>query len=111
MFKNMGDMTEILKQAQELQKKMASSQERLNDILVEGSACGGLVTVSMTAKGEIKAIKIDPSLVVPEEVVILQDLIMSAVNDANEKGETVAEEEMQKVTGGFGLPDGFKLPF
>ena len=105
---NIGNM---MKQAQQLQKKMSDTQEKLNSIEVEGSSGGGLVKVISTAKGEIKRISIDDSLIKPEEKEIAEDLIVAAINDAKQKGEAAAQEEMKKVTGGISLPPGMKLPF
>ena len=105
---NFGNM---MKQAQQLQKKMSDTQEKLNSIEVEGSSGGGLVKVISTAKGEIKRISIDDSLIKPEEKEIAEDLIVAAINDAKQKGEAAAQEEMKKITGDISLPPGMKLPF
>ena len=101
----------MMKQAQELQKKMAEAQEKLNSIEVEGSSGGGLVKVISTAKGEIKKILIDESLFKKEEKEITEDLIVAAINDAKQKGEVASQEEMKNITGGMSLPPGMKLPF
>ena len=105
---NIGNM---MKQAQELQKKMADVQEQLKLIEVEGSSGGGMVKVTSTAKGEIKRILIDESLMKKEEKEITEDLIVAAINDAKQKGEVATQEEMKKITGGIPLPPGMKLPF
>ena len=105
---NIGSM---MKQAQQLQKKIADAQEKLISIKVEGVSGGGLVKVVATAKGEIKKIMVDESLLKPEEKEITEDLIVAAINDAKQKGETAAQEEMKNVTGGLPLPPGMKLPF
>ena len=105
---NIGNM---MKQAQQLQKKMSDTQEKLNSIEVEGSSGGGMVKVISTAKGEIKRISIDDSLMKKEEKEITEDLIVAAINDAKQKGEAATQEEMKKVTGGISLPPGMKLPF
>ena len=105
---NLGNM---MKQAQQLQKKMAEAQEKLNEIEVEGSSGGGLVKVTATAKGVFKRITIDDTLLKTDEKEILEDLIIAAINDAKEKGETVAQEQMKSLTGGLPLPPGMKLPF
>ena len=105
---NIGNM---MKQAQQLQKKMAEAQDKLNDIEVEGTSGGGLVKVTATAKGVFKLISIDDSLLKSDEKEILEDLIIAAINDAKQKGETVAQEEMKSLTGGLPLPPGMKLPF
>ena len=105
---NIGNM---MKQAQQLQKKMAEAQEKLSSIEVEGVSGGGVVKVTATAKGEIKRINIDESLLKPDDKEITEDLIVAAINDAKQKGETAAQEEMKSVTGGMPLPPGMKLPF
>ena len=105
---NIGNM---MKQAQQLQKKMSEAQEKLNEIEVEGTSGGGLVKVIATAKGLFKRISIDDSILKTDEKEILEDLIVAAVNDAKQKGENVAQEEMKSLTGGLPLPPGMKLPF
>ena len=105
---NLGNM---MKQAQQLQKKMAEAQNKLNDIEVEGTSRGGLIKVTATAKGIFKRISIDDSLIKQDEKEILEDLIVAAINDAKEKGEAAAQEEMKNLTGGLPLPPGMKLPF
>ena len=105
---NLGNM---MKQAQQLQKKMAEAQNKLNDIEVEGTSGGGHNKVTATAKGIFKRISIDDSLIKQDEKEILEDLIVAAINDAKEKGEAAAQEEMKNLTGGLPLPPGMKLPF
>ena len=105
---NLGNM---MKQAQEIQKKMSEAQEKLNSIEVEGVSGGGMVKVIATAKGEIKRIILDESLLKPDDKEITEDLIVAAINDAKQKGESAAQEEMKSVTGGIPLPPGMKLPF
>ena len=105
---NIGNM---MKQAQQLQKKMAEVQEKLNSIEVEGTSGGGMIKVVASAKGDIKRISIDDSLMKKEEKEITEDLIVAAINDAKKKGEMAAQEEMKSVTGGIPLPPGMKLPF
>ena len=105
---NLGNM---MKQAQELQKKMAEAQNKLNEIEVEGTSGGGLVKVIATAKGSFKTMSIDESLIKIEEKEILEDLIVAAINDAKQKGENAAQEQMKSLTGGLPLPPGMKLPF
>ncbi len=105
---NIGNM---MKQAQELQKKMSEAQEKLNLIEVEGNSGGGVVKVVSTAKGEIKKIDLDESLLNPEDKEMTEDLIVAAINDAKKKAETAMQEEMKSVTGGLPLPPGMKLPF
>jgi DNA-binding YbaB/EbfC family protein len=107
-MKNLGNM---LKQAQELQSKMADVQAKLSDVELDGSAGGGMVTVTLNGKGEMRRVKIDPTLVEPNEVDILEDLLIAAFNDAMVKVEAYVQEEMGKLTGGLNLPAGLKLPF
>ena len=90
---------------------MADVQEKLNLIEVEGVSGGGLVKVVSTAKGEIKRITLDDSLMKSEEKEITEDLIVAAINDAKQKGEIKAQEKMKDITGGLPLPPGMKLPF
>lgn len=111
MFKSLGNMAEMFKQAQNMQQKMTEAQQALENIIVSGSSAAGMVTVEMTAKGVVKSLKIDPSLIKADEADILQDLIISAMNDAKQKAEEASAAEMEKVTGGLSLPEGFKLPF
>ena len=102
----------MLKQAQQLQKKMEQLQEELLEKRVKGSAGGGMVTAVVNGRGEMIDVKIDPEAVDPEDVEILEDLIVAAVNQAREKAQQLAQEEMRKITGGM-LPqglDGLKLP-
>jgi DNA-binding YbaB/EbfC family protein len=101
----------MMKQAQELQKRMAEMQERLQNYEIEGTSGGGMVKATVTGKGELKALKIDPSLVDPKEVDVLEDLIIAAFNDGKGKVEAHLAKEMSSVTGGMPLPGGFKLPF
>ena len=105
---NIGNM---MKQAQQLQKKMAEAQEKLTSIEVEGTSGGGMVKVLATAKGDIKRIMIDDTLMSKEEKEMTEDLIVAAINDAKQKGESASQEEMKSVTGGIPLPPGMKLPF
>ncbi|MBI3452591.1 MAG: YbaB/EbfC family nucleoid-associated protein [Rhodospirillales bacterium] len=107
-MKNLGA---LMKQAQQMQAKMTEMQEKLATIEVAGAAGAGMVTATVTGKGEVKRIKIDPTLVDPKEIEVLEDLIVAALNDARAKAETTAAEEMQKLTGGLNLPPGLKLPF
>ena len=105
---NIGNM---MKQAQQLQKKMADAQEKLNAIEVEGVSGGGVVKVTATAKGEINRINLDENLLKPEDKEITEDLIVAEINDDKQKGELAAQEEMKSITGGLPLPPGMKLPF
>ncbi len=106
-MKNLG---QLLKQAQSMQTKMAELQAQLASIEVEGAAGGGMVTTVMTGKGELKRIKIDPALADPNEIEVLEDLIVAACADAKGKAEANTAEEMKKLTGGLPLPPGL-MPF
>ncbi|HEV7327622.1 MAG TPA: YbaB/EbfC family nucleoid-associated protein [Bosea sp. (in: a-proteobacteria)] len=105
----MRDMMGLMKQAQDMQKKMAEMQAQLETLEFEGSAGGGLVKVVMTAKNVLKSVKIDPSLMVQGEEEILEDLVISASNDARNKGERAVQEKMADVTRGLPIPPGMKL--
>jgi len=106
-----GNMREMMKQAKKMQAKMAEVQESLALLEVEGSAGSGLVKVTANGQGAIKGVKIDPSLLDPQEVEVLEDLLTAALHDAQAKAEEKSAEEMSKVTGGLKLPGGMKLPF
>ena len=105
----MRDLMGLMKQAQGLQQKMADMQAELDTVEVEGAAGGGMVKLTMTAKGQIKAVSIDPSLLTPDEKEIVEDLIVAACNDARTKAERVMQERMAEVTKGLPLPPGLKL--
>ena len=105
----MADFMGMMKQAAQLQTKMQELQSELDTIMVEGAAGGGLVSVTMTAKGELKAIKIDDSLLKAEEKEILEDLLVAAHADARRKSETLLQDKMKQLTGGLPLPPGLKL--
>ena len=102
----MADFLGMMKQAAQLQSKMQAMQEELGNVEVEGMSGGGLVTVRMTAKMDVKAVKIDPSLLKPEEREIIEDLVVTALNDAKRKAEVAMQEKMQSLAGGLGLPPG-----
>ena len=102
----MADFLGMMKQAAQLQSKMKAMQDELDHVEVEGISGGGMVTVRMTAKMEIKAISIDPSLMKAEEREIVEDLIVTACNDARRKAEVAMQEKMQALTSGLGLPPG-----
>lgn len=107
----MTNLGQMMKQAQEMQNKMAEIQEKLSELEVTGSAGGGMVDVTLTGKNEARRVKIDPDLAGPENLEILEDLIVAAVNDARVKVEKQVSEKMSDLTGGLQLPPGFKLPF
>ena len=102
----MADILGMMKQAAQLQSKMQAMQEELGNVEVEGIAGGGMVSVRMTAKMEVKAVKIDPSLMKPEDREIVEDLVVSALADARRKAEIAMQEKMQSLAGGLGLPPG-----
>ena len=107
----LGDMAKMMKAAQEMQGKVAEMQASRDTITVEGQAGAGLVKVTATAKGDLKALSIDPSLFREEDREMVEDLILAAVKDAQARATDRMNEEMQKVTEGLGLPPGMKLPF
>ena len=107
----MVDIMGLMKQAGQMQAKMQEMQAELDNSEVEGTAGGGLVTVKLTAKGDMKGVKIDGSLMKPEEAEILEDLLVTAHADARRKADAVMQEKMQSMTGGLKLPPGLKLPF
>ncbi len=105
------DIMDMMKKAQAMQAKLQEAQDELGRIEVEGASGGGMVSITMTAKGELKAVRIDPSLMTPADKEMLEDLIMAAFADAKGKAERVAVEKMQALTAGLALPPGMKLPF
>ncbi len=107
----MTNLGQMMKQAQQMQDKMAELQDQLGQIEISGAAAGGMVEVTVNGKGEVRRIKIDPSLVDPEDIEVMEDLIVAGFNDAKAKVETRVSEEMAKITGGLALPPGMKLPF
>jgi DNA-binding YbaB/EbfC family protein len=112
MLKGLGDMGKLMKQAQEMQAKMAEVQERMKTLEAEGSSGAGLVSARATAEGEVKRLSVDPSLLGGgEEKEVLEDLIVAAVNDAIRKAREMGQAEMAKLTEGLALPAGLKLPF
>ena len=104
MLKGMPNMGNLLKKAQQLQEKMAKLQEELSDKTVETSAGGGMVTVIATGKQDIASIKIDPEVVNQEDIEMLEDLVLAAVNDALFQAKQMVSEEMTKLTGGVTIP-------
>ena len=109
--KQMKNLSDIMKQVQSMQSRMADAQAKLDTLSVTGQSGGGLVKVTMSGKSTVIAIEIDPSLVKPEEKEILEDLLIAACADAKTKSEILIAEEMKSVTGGLPLPPGMKLPF
>jgi len=107
-MKNLGN---LMKQAQQMQAKMADMQAKIGEMEVEGASGGGMVKLVMTGKGEARRVTIDPSLLKADEVDMLEDLLVAAINDARAKSEALAQSEMSKLTAGLNLPAGMKLPF
>ena len=105
----MADMMKILQQAQQMQGQLQKIQDELSQRTVTAAAGGGMVTVEADGKGQLRKVKIDPSVVNPADVEMLEDLVLVAVTEAQKKAAAVAQEEMGKLTGGMNLP--FKLPF
>jgi DNA-binding YbaB/EbfC family protein len=105
-----GGLGDMMKQVQKMQAKMAEMQEALENMEVEASAGGGMVKVTCNGKHEILSVTIDPEVIDPDDVEMLQDLIMAAVNQAREKVQEAQQEQMSSITGGLNLP-GMNLPF
>jgi nucleoid-associated protein EbfC len=105
----MADFTKILQQAQQMQGRLQQIQEELGNRTVTGVSGGGMVSVIADGKGQVRTVKLDPSVVNPADIEMLEDLIAVAVADAQKKAADLAQEEMRKLTGGLPLP--FKLPF
>ncbi len=107
----LGDMSKMMKAAQEMQGKMAQLQEDMHNLLVSGESGAGLVKATCTAKGELKSLDIDPSIFNSDDKEVVEDLILAAIKDAQMKASEKAQEEMGKLTEGMGLPKDMKLPF
>ena len=107
----MKNIANMLKQAQQMQAKMAEMQAQLDQVEMTGASGGGLVQVTLTGKGLMRKVKIDKSLLDPNESEVLEDLILAAFNEAKQRVEAHVAEEMGKLTGGLQLPGGMKLPF
>jgi nucleoid-associated protein EbfC len=105
----MADFSKILEQAQQMQSRLEGVQAELANMTVSGSSGGGMVSVDANGKGEITKVRVDPSIVNASDVEMLEDLLLVALRDAQQKSAELAKQEMSKLTGGLGLP--FKLPF
>lgn len=105
----MKDLMKMMKQAQELQGRMQQMQEELAALEVSGQSGAGMVTITLNGKGEMRAVKIDPSLLKPDDVEMVEDLVLAAFQDAKGKVEGEMQKRMQEVTGGLPLPPGLKL--
>ncbi|AJD39504.1 YbaB/EbfC family nucleoid-associated protein [Rhizobium sp. SEMIA 4085] len=107
----MRDLMGMMGKVKEMQAKMEQMQAEIAELQAEGKAGGGLVTVVMNGKGELKSLKIDPSLFKEDDVEILEDLIVAAHKDAKDKAEAAAAEKTKALTAGLPIPPGFKMPF
>ncbi len=105
------DISELMKQAGEMQAKMSEMQEKLADLEVTGEAGGGMVKIVLNGKGYASAVAIDRALMKEDEAEILEDLIAAAINDGKSKLETASQEQIKAMTAGLPLPPGFKMPF
>ncbi len=110
MLKGLGDMGKLMQQAQEMQSKITEMQDQLGDLEVTGASGGGLVSVTLSARGEMRGLRIDDSLMKVDDKEVMEDLVKAAHNDAKLKAEARAAEEMQKIAAGLPLPPGFKMP-
>lgn len=100
----MGNQKDLMRQMQQMQQRLARIQEELAEATVDGSAGGGAVTVTMTGQQQVRAIKIDPAVVDPEDVEMLQDLVLAAINEAHAKSQQLAESRLGALTGGLKIP-------
>jgi len=107
----LGDMAKMMKAAQEMQSKMTELQEELHAMTVTGESGAGLVKATATAKGELTALDIDPTIFNPDEKEVVEDLILAAIKDAQMKASDLSQKQMGKLTEGMGLPADMKLPF
>jgi len=105
----MKDLMKMMKQAQEIQGRMQQMQEELAALEVSGQSGAGLVKITLNGKGEMRSVKIDPSLMKPDDVEIVEDLVLAAFQDAKGKVESEMQKRMQQVAGGLPLPPGLKL--
>jgi DNA-binding YbaB/EbfC family protein len=105
------DFMGMMKKAQAVQAKLQEAQDELSRVEVQGASGGGMVSVTMTGKGDLKGVVIDPSLLTPADKEMIEDLIVAAFSDAKAKAERAAAEKMQALTEGLPLPPGMKLPF
>lgn len=107
----MKDLLGLMSKAKEMQARMQAMQDEIATLEVEGVAGAGAVRVTLTGKGDMKAIRIDPSLVREDEVEIVEDLVLAAHNDARAKADQAMQEKTRELTAGLGLPAGMKMPF
>ena len=107
----MKNLAGMMKQAQEMQSRMQEMQAQMETLEIDGTSGGGMVNVTVTGKGELRRLSIDPSLIDPNDKEVLEDLIVAAVNDAKGKADDRMREKTQELMGGIQLPPGMKLPF
>lgn len=107
----LGDMAKMMKQAQDMQSKMSDMQDELHNLMVVGESGAGLVKATASAKGELKALDIDPSIFNGDDKEVVEDLILAAIKDAQSKASERAQQELGKITESLGLPADMKLPF
>lgn len=107
----MKNLAGLMKQASQMQSKMADMQAKLETLEIQGQSGAGMVQITLSGKGDLKRVKLDPKLLDPAESEMLEDLLIAAHADARRKLEAETSAEMEKVTGGMQLPGGFKLPF
>lgn len=107
------NIAKMMQQAKEMQAKMQEMQERMMELEIEGEAGAGMVKATVTGKGELKALKISPDVVSPDDIEMMEDLIIAAVNDAKNRADEKVQEESQKLMGDMGLPAGMmgNMPF
>ena len=110
MLGNIGNLAHLLRQAKDVQQKLGEVQRKLSAMTVEASAGGGMVTVVANGQQEILSVKIDPAAVKADEVELLEELVLAAVNAARKKAEALARDEMSGLAGQMGIPEDFKLP-
>lgn len=107
----LGDMSKMMKAAKDMQDRMQQMQSELDQITVTGESGAGLVRATATAKGELTGLEIDPSIFVPSEKEVVEDLILAAVKDAQRRAQERMQDEMARITRDLGLPADMKLPF
>lgn len=107
----MNNIGQMMKQAQQMKEKLAEMQEKVMKLEVSGESAAGMVRVVVTGKGELKSLKLDPAIVDPSDIELLEDVIVAAVNDARKKAEEKVAEETSKIMQDLGLPPGMELPF
>lgn len=107
----MKNMANMMKQAQQMQENLQRLQQEMEEMEVMGTAGGGMVSATVTGKGKLRRIEVDPSLITADDKEVMEDLVVAAVNDAQSKAEARMQEETQKLMGGLQLPPGMKLPF